>query len=788
MPFRQTQRKILKSLIMNIINCLKTAGSLAIAAFLAAPLTASAQTSAQTGSDEEMTQFVDKLMSKMTLDEKIGQINLSSGNSGAAVLSGGESLAESIKAGKIGATGGMSFEAVKSIQEASQQSRLKIPLLIGLDVIHGYSTVFPIPLALSCTWDTALIEKSAQIAAREASAIGVNWTYSPMVDIARDPRWGRVSEGAGEDPWWGSQVAEAMVHGYQGDDLSLPTTIMACVKHFGLYGASEAGRDYNTVDMSRQKMYNEYLAPYKAAFKAGAGSGMTSFNLVDGIPATGNHWLLTELLRGEWEWDGFMVTDYNAINEMVAHGVGDSLSVASLALKAGTDMDMQANAYSGHLKELLESGEVTMDEIDTACRRVLEAKYKLGLFDDPYRYVDEKRAEKDQFLPENLAAARQIAAASMVLLKNEGNVLPLKKQGKIAVVGPFANDRGNQLGAWVMKRDKEHMASLVEGIKAVAGNSVEVVSAKGANITDEPQLLSNLKSPFAVAMGEPLEDEQRTAEEMINEALQVSADADVIIAALGESSAMSGEASSRSDISIPQTQRNLLKALLETGKPVVVVLFNGRPLTLEWENENAPAILEAWHPGTASGYAVADVLFGDVNPSGRLTMTFPRTVGQIPIYYNAKPTGRPIEAWNKFTSKYLDQQNTPLYPFGYGLSYTSFEYSDITLSTDTAAGEDATIEASVKVKNTGDCEGQEVVQMYLSDPIARISRPVKELRGAQKISLKPGEERTVTFTITVDDLKYYDTNCQFGWDEGDFQVHIGRNSADVATAAFIWKK
>ncbi len=773
---------------MNIKNCIKTAGSLAMAAFLAAQLTASAQTSAQSKSDDEITQFVDQLMSKMTLDEKIGQINLSSGNSAAAVLGGGESLTQSIKAGEIGATGGMSFDAVKSIQEASQQSRLKIPLLIGLDVIHGYSTVFPIPLALSCTWDTSLIERSAQIAAREASAIGVNWTYSPMVDISRDPRWGRVSEGAGEDPWWGSRVAEAMVHGYQGDDLSLPTTIMACVKHFGLYGASEAGRDYNTVDMSRQKMYNDYLPTYKAAFKAGAGSGMTSFNLVDGIPATGNHWLLTELLRGEWAWDGFIVTDYNAINEMVAHGVGDSLSVAALALKAGTDMDMQANSYASHLKELLESGDITMNDIDTACRRVLEAKYKLGLFDDPYKYVDENRAEKDQFLPEHLATARQIAAASMVLLKNDDNVLPLKKQGKIAVVGPLANDRGNLLGAWVMKRDKEHMASLVEGIKSVAGNSVEVVSAKGSDITDEPQLLSNLKSPFAIAMGESLEEENRTAEEMINEALQVSADADVIIAALGESSAMSGEASSRSDISLPETQRNLLKALIGTGKPVVVVLFNGRPLTLEWENENASAILEAWHPGTASGYAVADVLFGDVNPSGRLTMTFPRSVGQIPIYYNAKPTGRPIEAWNKFTSKYLDQQNTPLYPFGYGLSYTSFEYSDITLSTDTATGENATIEASVKVKNTGDREGQEVVQMYLSDPIARISRPVKELRGAQKITLKPGEERTVTFTITVDDLKYYDTNCQLGWDEGDFQVHIGRNSADVNTAAFVWKK
>lgn len=755
--------------------------SLSAAFFIWAPLSILAQ-------DREMGQFIDNLMNKMTLEEKIGQLNLASGNTAAAILSGGESLVNEIQRGLIGATGGSSFEAIKKMQEASQQSRLKIPLLIGLDVIHGYHTVFPIPLALSCTWDVDLIEESARIAAREASAIGVNWTYSPMVDISRDPRWGRVSEGGGEDPWWGSQVATAMVRGYQGDDLKKSNTIMACVKHFALYGASEAGRDYNTVDMSRQQMLNDYLPPYRAAFDAGAGSAMSSFNLVDGIPATGNRWLMTDLLRRQWGWNGFVVTDFNAINEMTAHGIGDSLRVAELALKAGIDMDMQSEAFITHLKNSLDNGHITETNINQACHRVLEAKYKLGLFDDPYRYINEKRASTELLTSEHLAFARKIAARSMVLLKNENNVLPLKKEGKIAVVGPFANDRGNLLGAWVMKRDKSKMASVTEGIRAVGGNRVEVVTAKGANITDDPYLLGSLNSPFAMYMGEAIEQESRTPRQLLDEALQVSADADVIVAVLGESAAMSGEASSRSDISIPESQQNLLRALTATGKPVVLLLLNGRPLTLLWESEHVPAILEAWAPGTASGYAIADVLFGDYNPSGRLTMTFPRSVGQIPLYYNYKNTGRPFHAQNKFTSKYLDIPNEPLYPFGYGLSYTTFDYGDVHLDKTELLGSQDMLMASVNVTNTGNREGEEVVQLYITDPIARISRPVKELKGYQKIFLRPGETKKITFSITVNDLKYYDADGHYDWDGGEFIIQIGANSAAVNSVGCVWNR
>lgn len=738
---------------------------------------------------ERMRHFVDSLMAEMTLEEKIGQINLASGMTDAAVLAGAEGteMYQAVREGRIGATGASSFDVVKKIQESSQESAHKIPLLIGLDVIHGLNTVFPIPLALSCTFDTDLIEESARIAARESVAAGVNWTYSPMVDISRDPRWGRVSEGGGEDPWWGSQVARAMVHGYQGDDLSADSTIMACVKHFALYGASEAGRDYNTVDMSRQKRLNDYLPPYKAAFQAGAGSGMSSFNLIDGIPATGNRWLMTDLLRGEWGWDGFIVTDFDAINEMMAHGLGDSISVSVQAINAGTDMDMQSNAYEKYMKRAIEQGLVSMETLDTACRRVLEAKYKLGLFDNPYLYNDPQRNATEPASSANLAAARRIAAKSMVLLKNEDNLLPLKKQGKIAVVGPLAEAKGDLLGAWVMKRDKTHMISVADALKQACGNEAEVVTAKGANVTEDPTLLSILRSPYAMFMGEPLDYDSRSPQELIDEALATAQDADVIVAVLGETAAMSGEASSRSDISIPESQRSLLKALLATGKPIALVIINGRPLTIQWESENVPAILEAWAPGTASGYAVADVLFGEINPSGRLTMTFPRSVGQIPIYYNHKPTGRPFDPVNKFTSKYLDCPNEPLYPFGYGLSYTEFEYSDLALSkTDLLA--DECLRATVTVKNTGDRMGEEVVQLYVADLVARISRPVKELKGIQKISLNPGESRQVTFTLTADDLKYFDADGNYDWDGGEFVIMVGRNSSDVKSAKVNWSK
>lgn len=734
----------------------------------------------------QMDRFISNLLSQMTLEEKLGQMNLSSGSLG-AVLGGGESASEAIRNGRIGATGGFSYDAVKKIQDASQESRLKIPVLIGMDVIHGYKTIFPIPLGLSCCWDLDLIEQSARIAATEASAAGVCWTYSPMVDISRDPRWGRVSEGSGEDPWWGAQVAKAMIRGYQGDDLAKNNTIMACVKHIALYGAGEAGRDYNTVDMSHLSMFNDYFPPYKAAFDAGAGSGMSSFNLIDGIPATGSKWMMTEVLRNRWGFKGFVVTDFTSIPEMTNHGLGDLKTVSALALNAGIDMDMQGDGFIGTLKESLAEGKITMVQINQACRRVLEAKYKLGLFEDPYRYLNPGRWENEILTKEHLDVARKITARSMVLLKNEKNTLPLNKKGKIAVVGPLAEAKADMLGAWVLIRDVKPISSVVEGIQRVGGENVEVVTAKGANITDDPYLKKSLNSPFAAFMGVKMEEESRTPGEMMEEALRVSADADVIVAVLGESSAMSGEASSRAEIDIPQSQRDLLKALVNTGKPVVLVLVNGRPLILNWESENVPAILEVWAPGTEAGNAVADVLFGDYNPSGKLTMTFPMSVGQIPLYYNHKNTGRPFSEKNKFTTQYLDIPNEPLFPFGFGLSYTTFEYSSIALNKTELKGND-TLTATITLTNTGNVAGEEVAQLYIADPVATISRPVKELKNFRKVMLQPGEKRELVFEVTTEDLKFYNSELIYDWEPGEFEVQIGTNSRDVNRVKFSWRK
>ena len=737
------------------------------------------------GQNAKMDAFVTSLMGKMTLEEKLGQINLSSGNVG-AILAGGEGMSEPIRKGEIGATGGYSFDAVKKIQEASQQSRLKIPVLIGVDVIHGYKTGFPIPLALASSWDLGMIEKSARIAAIEASASGICWTYSPMVDIARDPRWGRVAEGAGEDPWLGSQIARAMVKGYQGDDLSKDNTIMACVKHFALYGAAEAGRDYNTVDMSRLTMYQDYLPPYKAAFDAGAGSAMSSFNVIDGIPATGNKWLLTDLLRKQWGFKGFVVTDYTSINEMTMHGLGDLQAVSSLALKAGVDMDMQGLGFLNTLKKSLDEGKVTIKDIDTACRRVLEAKYKLGLFDDPFRYVKEERLKNEVLTKENLQFAREIGARSMVLLKNNNQTLPLKKSGKIALIGPLADSKDDLLGAW-STGEVSKTVSVLQGIQNAVQSGVEVVFAKGANITDDPYLKERIKNPFAAYMGIKEVVETRTSAELLAEAVEAAKNADVVVAVLGESSSMSGEAASRSDIGIPESQAHLLKALVATGKPVVLVLVNGRPLTLTWENEHVPAILEAWAPGIEGGNAIADVLFGNYNPSGKITMTFPRSVGQIPIYYNHKNTGRPMDEKNKFSSKYLDIPNEPLFPFGYGLSYTTFDYSDVVLSK-TSLKENETLSAKIKVTNSGKVTGEEVVQLYISDPVASVSRAVKELKGFQKISLNPGETKELEFKVTTDDLKFFNSDLKYDWEPGEFVVQVGTNSQDVKEAKCEWSK
>jgi beta-glucosidase len=675
---------------------------------------------------------------------------------------------------------------MKAVQEiAIKESPNHIPILFGMDVIHGFRTIFPIPLAVSCSWDLTRIEQSARIAAQEATANGICWTYSPMVDIARDPRWGRIAEGAGEDPWLGSQIAKALVLGYQGDNLSKNNTMMACVKHFALYGAAEAGRDYNTVDMSRVTMYNDYLPPYKAAVDAGAGSVMTSFNVVDGVPATGNRWLLTTLLRNQWGFKGFVVTDYTAVNEMIMHGMGNLQEVSALALKAGTDMDMVGEGFLTTLKKSLGEGKITIQDIDLACRRVLEAKYKLGLFDDPFRYLNEERSKTELLTPSNIKAARELAARSIVLLKNDRHVLPLNKAGTIAVIGPLADRKADMLGTWAMGGDMRTISSVIEGIRNAGGSAVTVLSARGSVFSDDP-MLAGTTSPLGISQEQTLKS-AKTNEELLNEAVETANKSDVVVAVLGEAAAWSGEASSRSDIGIPPVQQNLLKALLATGKPVVLVLINGRPLTLTWEDASASTILEAWAGGSEAGNAIADVLFGDYNPSGKLTTTFPRSVGQIPLYYNHKNTGRPMDPKNKFTSKYLDISNDPLYPFGFGLSYTTFEYSDIKLNKTELKGNE-TLAATIKITNTGKYAGEDVVQLYIQDPVASISRPVKELKNFRKIMLQPGESKDVSINITTGDLRFYNSDLKFDWEPGDFIIYIGPNSRDVKQAKVSWVK
>ncbi|MDR3694649.1 beta-glucosidase BglX [Mucilaginibacter sp.] len=738
------------------------------------------------GDDPKMNAFVSSLMSRMTLDEKIGQLNLVTGGrptTGSVVNKG---IEESIKKGDIGGMFGIwGADKVKEVQDiAVKSSRLHIPMIFGLDVIHGHETVFPIPLGVSATWDMGLIEQSARIAAKEATAEGLNWVFSPMVDIARDPRWGRISEGAGEDPWLGSQIAKAMVKGYQGSNMMNPDAVMACVKHFALYGGAEAGREYNTVDMSLIKMYQDYLPPYKAAVDAGAGSFMSSFNTINGIPATGNRWLLTKLLRDQWGFKGFVVSDYTAVNELTNHGLGDLQTVSALALKAGLDMDMVGEGFLTTLKKSLKEGKVTQQEIDQACRRVLEAKYKLGLFNNPYKSIDPSREDKDVLTPENRAFSRKIAEHSFVLLKNNNQVLPLKKSGTIALVGPLADNHSEMLGTWVVAGDPKKSVSVREGIKNVAGNDVNVLYAKGSNITDDSLL--NARSYF---FGMKQDKDSRTPQQMIDEAVETAKKADVVVAVVGESANMSGESSSRSDINIPESQRDLLKALVLTGKPLVIVLFNGRPLTLVWENKHADAILDAWAPGTEAGNAIADVLFGNYNPAGKITATFPQSVGQIPIYYNHKNTGRPFDPAGpaKFKSDYIDISNDPLFPFGYGLSYTTFNYGEVKLSKTRLKGNE-TLKATVKVTNTGKYAGEEVVQLYISDPVASISRSVKELKGYQKISLQPGESRLVTFDITTGALKFYNDQLVYDWEPGQFIIQVGTNSSDIHSASVQWLK
>ena len=728
----------------------------------------------------KMNQFIDELMGKMTLQEKIGQLNLPvTGDIITGSTVSGDVVGK-IKAGQVGGLFNMKgVQSIRALQEvAVKQSRLGIPLIFGMDVIHGYETVFPIPFAISMSWDMDAIRNSARIASVEATADGICWTFSPMVDICREPRWGRMSEGNGEDPFLGAAISRAMIEGYQSSDLADKTTMMACVKHFALYGAPEAGRDYNTVDMSHVRMFNEYFPPYKAGVDAGAGSFMTSFNVIDYIPATGNRWLMTEVLRDRWGFDGFVVTDYTAISEMINHGMGDLQTVSALALKAGTDMDMVADGFLGTLEQSLNEGKVTMDDIDKACRRILEAKYKLGLFDDPYRYLDSKRAKKDIYTEEHRAAARKLATETFVLLQNNDNVLPLKRTGKIALVGPLANTRANMPGTWSVAAASDRYSTLLEAMRRAVGENAEVMYAKGCNVCYDAELEKN-----STMFGREMRDE-RPVDVMRDEAVRIAKECDVIVAAMGEPSEMSGESSSRSDLSILDAQKDLLTALKATGKPIVLLNFSGRATVMDWEVANIPTILNVWFGGSEAADAICDVVFGDVAPSGKLTVTMPRNVGQIPIYYNHLNTGRPNPKWfTKFTTNYLDVPNDPLFPFGYGLSYTTFEYSPLTLSGNsmTTGGN---ITASVTVTNTGSCEGTEVVQLYIRDMVGSIARPVQELKGFERICLKPGESRTVNFTINADLLKFYNSSLDYVCEPGEFEVMVGTNSRDVQRKSF----
>lgn len=738
-------------------------------------------------SENQMSSFIDDLMKKMTLEEKLGQMNLAAAGDFQTGEVSSSDVGQKVRDGKIGGVLNVrGAERVRALQQvAVEETRLGIPLIFGLDVIHGYQTTFPIPIALAGSFDMELIEQFARISAIEASADGICWTYSPMVDICRDPRWGRIAEGPGEDPYLGSRVAEAFVRGYQGDDLSKNNTLMACVKHFALYGASEAGRDYNTTDMSRIRMYNEYFPPYEAAVKAGAGSVMTSFNEVDGIPASGNRWLMTEVLRDQWGFDGFVVTDYTAINEMTNHGMGDLQEVSVLALKAGTDMDMVGEGFLSTLKKSLDEGKVTQAEIDLACRRVLEAKYKLGLFDDPYRYCDINRAKSEIFTEEHNRIARETAAQTFVLLKNDNNLLPLEKKGKIALIGPLADSRCNMAGMWSVAVNHDQSVTVLEGFREVLGDRAEVLYAKGSNIVDDPDL-----DLWTSTRGKRTIDESKSPEELRKEAVALASKCDVVVAVMGEAAEMSGEAASRSDISLPGSQGQLLEALVKTGKPVVMVLFTGRPLTIAWEQQHIPAILNVWFGGTQAGNAVADVIFGNVSPSAKLPVTFPQNVGQIPLYYNHKNTGRPLgdSKWfQKYRSNYLDVTNDPLYPFGYGLSYTEFTYGDLVIDKSRLSTE-KTLTASISLTNIGKYDGAEIVQLYLRDMVGSVTRPVKELKGFQKVFLKAGETRNISFTITPEDLKFFNYDLRYDWEPGEFLVMIGGNSRDVKEALVEFSK
>ena len=722
--------------------------------------------SAQKSIDQKVTE----LMAKMTLEEKIGQLNQYNDDiTATGPITKDADKAGQVRAGKLGSIlNAVGTKNTKNWQDQAMQSRLKIPLLFGQDVIHGFRTTFPIPLGETATWDMNLIEKSARIAATEASAYGIHWTFAPMVDIGRDPRWGRVMEGAGEDTYLGTLVGKARVKGFQGNGLGNKDAVMACAKHFAAYGAAVGGRDYNSVDMSLRQLHETYLPPFKAVSEMGVATFMNSFNDINGIPATGSKYLQRDLLKGAWNFQGFVVSDWGSIGEMIPHGFAkDNKDAALKAIIAGSDMDMESRSYINHLAELVKEGKVDIQLVDDAVRRILTKKYELGLFDDPYRFINEKREKEQANNPEHRKFAREIGAKSIVLLKNETQLLPLSPTTKkVAIIGPFAKATVENHGFWsiAFPDDSQRIVTQFDGIKAQLDKNSELLYAKGCNAND------NDKSLFA-------------------EAVETAKKADVVIMTLGEGHAMSGEAKSRSNIHFSGVQEDLLKEIAKTGKPIILMINAGRPLVFDWASENIPTIVYTWWLGTEAGNSIADVLFGKINPGGKLPMTFPRTEGQIPIYYNHYNTGRPAKnnTDRNYVSAYIDLDNDPAYPFGFGLSYTTFQYSDVNVSATQLKG-NQTLTASVTLTNSGNYDGEEVVQLYIRDLVGKVVRPVKELKGFQKIFLKKGESKTVSFNITPEDLKFYDDELNFDWESGEFDIMIGTNSAQVQTKRVNWEK
>lgn len=748
-----------------------------LAGLLVQPTFADERADAQDRQDR----FIDELLEKMTVDEKISQLRLVS----VGPEHPKETLIADIRQGKVGGIfNTVTRPDIRLLQDQVKESRLKIPLFFAYDVTHGHRTAFPISLGLASSWDLEAIGRSGRISALEASADGLDMTFSPMIDVTREPRWGRASEGFGEDPYLTARIAEVLVKAYQGDSLRDPHSIMAVFKHFALYGATEGGRDYNTVDMSAQRMFQDYMPPYKAAVDAGAGAVMTSLSALNGMPGTANSWLLRDVLRQQWGFDGLVVSDHGAVLELMRHGVAaDPAAATQMSINAGTDMNMNDDAYLHELKALVDSGKVPMAVLDAACRNVLVTKYRLGLFDDPYLragVVADDPADRNAESRLHRADARDIARRSMVLLKNADSVLPLKKSGTLAVIGPLADSQNDIIGSWSAASLPNQAVTVLRGVTEAMGDRGRVLHAKGSNLSNDPLIQQFINAYEVVSPLDP-----RSPEQMIDEAVAIARQADVVVAVVGEARGMADESGSRASLQIPDAQQALIAALEATGKPLVLVLLNGRPLALGKEHEQADAMLEAWFPGTEGGHAIADVLFGDYNPSGKLPMTFPRTVGQVPLYYNHLNSGRPFRPENrgKYTSNYFDVEHGPMYPFGYGLSYTDFEVSPIRLSSKTLSS-GGRIEAQVTVRNMGSRAGETVVQLYLQDKVASISRPVQELKGFRKIALQPGESRDVTFDVGIDALKFFNAALDFQAEPGVFKIMVGLDSVDVRSDEF----